>query len=145
VQTVVYSVAEGQILTIQVYLTFHWNLTIFSSYVRRSQREKIARLRNLNFSLTPWDRKFNLSQHRRPCVSRTATRQQNIQLVTRSVNRWLSINATLKRTAMNGATGHHKMRHDCSTHSMNVRDELFTYHIHHHVVLRLRNELRTHL
>jgi hypothetical protein len=41
---------------------------------------------------------------------------------------------------MNGDTGHHKMRHGCSYHSMNVRDNVFTYHISLHVVLRLRNE-----
>ena len=41
---------------------------------------------------------------------------------------------------MNGDAGHHKMQHDCSNHSMNVRDNVFTCHISLHVVLRLRNE-----
>jgi len=41
---------------------------------------------------------------------------------------------------MNGDTGHHKMRHDGSYHSMNVRDNVFTYHISLHVVLRMRKE-----
>jgi len=41
---------------------------------------------------------------------------------------------------MNGETEHHKMFHDCSYHSMNVRDNVFTNHISLYVVLRFRNE-----
>ena len=37
----------------------------------------------------------------------------------------MSISAILKRTAMNGDRGHHKMRHDCSYHRMNVREQCF--------------------